>query len=517
MLNWLKFIGGSFFSNKISKEGGKRSFWNVIFALLMFVIIAVSFYSVGYNMSFSSHYQHATEFKEFLYNAFANEDLSKRINIQVYEESNDSSSTKKIRAGIYGEELVQSLLVDTYSNEESIYYYNDYHLLIDTRPAATTFDDFTAYCVLSDDPSNVDKRITYEAYLDLSSDEQSKYVFGIEYGGKAIEFTDELIDKYTAYLTRVGDKDDSAYNETKAKEYEELLAKKSELSTYDYNNQLYLLYITSYYPSMTSIETYAVAPTLRSFYLSRYQSLNEDGDYAYRNYLLLFDDLIIGSFTDDKGIDMIFEGYYSTLTKDFRFTTTQTVNSLPSIQANIDQFIVTAFDAASSWNALVYGINIFRMIPTLLISMVLCALLVFAICRLSKQSYGYRFGASFKMISSYLIFSTILSGIIALILPFYVSREIAFIYSFYSVLILLMIRTLFLVILEFIRFKKHGNVEEISPSPVLSKKSSLPVEETIQVSDKESKKVDLSKVDSGTKVIVNDAVDDDDDEKMELM
>lgn len=515
MLNWLKFIGGSFFSNKISKEGGKRSFWNVIFALLMFVILAISFYSTGYNMSFSSHYSNASEFKEFLYHAFANEDLSKRINVQVYEDGDEKNATKKVKAGFYTGELEESLLVDTYADSESEYLYNGYHLVIDTRPAATTFDDFTAYCVLKNDVNNLDERISYEHYLELSSDEQSNYVFGIEYGGKAIEFTEELIQKYTNHLNLAADKDSSKYNEDIAKAYNELLEKKSELSEYDYHAQLYQLYVTSYYPSMTSIETYSVAPTLRSYYLSRYQSIDENGDYSYKNYLLILDDLVIGSFENDKGISILFEGYYSSLTKDFRFTTTQTVNTLSSIQSNVDQFIVQSFNAASSWNTLVYGINVFRMIPNLLISILLCTLLVFAICRLSKQSYGYRFMGAFKIISSYLMVATLLSGFVSLILPFFLSREMAFVYSFYAVIIVLMVRTLFLVIFEFVRFKKHGDEEVILSSkkpnlaPASSSESNAPIHE-------ETPKVDLSKVDSGTKVIVND-VDDDEDEKMELM
>ena len=39
MLNWLKFTFGSYYSNKTSKEGSTRSFWNVIFALFITPII----------------------------------------------------------------------------------------------------------------------------------------------------------------------------------------------------------------------------------------------------------------------------------------------------------------------------------------------------------------------------------------------------------------------------------------------------------------------------------------------
>ena len=47
MLNWLKFTFGSYYSNKTSKEGSTRSFWNVIFALSNSLNIKIKSYKFG--------------------------------------------------------------------------------------------------------------------------------------------------------------------------------------------------------------------------------------------------------------------------------------------------------------------------------------------------------------------------------------------------------------------------------------------------------------------------------------
>ena len=65
MLEWLKYTFGSFFFNKVSKEGANRSLWNVIFALFMLLMILTAFCSTGFNYSFSSHYVKASEYKEY--------------------------------------------------------------------------------------------------------------------------------------------------------------------------------------------------------------------------------------------------------------------------------------------------------------------------------------------------------------------------------------------------------------------------------------------------------------------
>ena len=56
MLEWLKYTFGSFFFNKVSKDGANRSLWNVIFALFMLLMILTAFCSTGFNYSFSYHY-----------------------------------------------------------------------------------------------------------------------------------------------------------------------------------------------------------------------------------------------------------------------------------------------------------------------------------------------------------------------------------------------------------------------------------------------------------------------------
>ena len=151
--------------------------------------------------------------------------------------------------------------------------------------------------------------------------------------------------------------------------------------------------------------------------------------------------------------------------------------------------------------------QIFRYFPTIIVAMAILALFIFCMCKMKNRPYGNKFIGAFKIVSSYLIGASVISGIVVLILAFFASSNIALSVGLWGLLAILSIRVFVLTIGEEIKYKKD---------PAYDK--NIPVS-TIDLDEKDEDyvpNVDLSKVDTGTKIIVNED-DDDDEEKMELM
>ena len=150
--------------------------------------------------------------------------------------------------------------------------------------------------------------------------------------------------------------------------------------------------------------------------------------------------------------------------------------------------------------------QVIRYFPTIIITMAILALLIFCFCKLKNLEYGFKYVGAFKVVSSYLIMSSAVSGIITLILAFFTSNQVALSVGLWALLGLLSIRVFVLVICDWIKVKKDPVYVSSNDASVID----------LENEDNEEK-VDLSKVETGTKIIVNDDEDDDDLEKMELM
>ena len=138
MLSWLKYAFGNFFSNKLSKEGTNRKVWNLLFALMMFLVLLTSFVATGYSFSYWTHYKNATEFHEFAYNAFYNDNEEDRINVETYK-VNDEMFAK----AYFNKDSSNLAVINTFENtEDSKYTVNDYNLIVDTRDSSNTFVTF---------------------------------------------------------------------------------------------------------------------------------------------------------------------------------------------------------------------------------------------------------------------------------------------------------------------------------------------------------------------------------------
>lgn len=192
MLNWLKFTFGSFGSNKLAKEGANRKFWNVVFALFLSLIILTSLYSAGINYSFTTHYSKANEFKNYTYFLFANENQDERINLQVSKVEDDDS---KLEA-FYGLDKNKPAVINSFENVFDQKYAKDgYNVIIDTRPAETTFVEFEIKYYLKSDSSQY---ISYEEYKKL--DNQSDYVGELKASSNVKIPTSEEVAEYAQYI-----------------------------------------------------------------------------------------------------------------------------------------------------------------------------------------------------------------------------------------------------------------------------------------------------------------------------
>ena len=275
MINWLKYSFGNFFSHKLSKEGATRKVWNLIFALIMFLVLLTSFLASGYSFSYWNHYENATNFQEFAYNAFYNEDESKRVNIEI----NTVNETSYANA-YYGQDKNSVVLINTYENEgDAIYKLNDYNLIVDTRDSATSFVEFSVKYYNTEDENDT---ITADEFRKLTS--SSKYVGKVDVTDKLLTYTDQQIIEYTSWLNIYTSTLDSSNQYVSEWNEIKLLDKESKI----FKDKTYALYTRAYY-------CLNVAPTIQTYYQTTYAILDENNQYKYTNYILPQNNVILNN------------------------------------------------------------------------------------------------------------------------------------------------------------------------------------------------------------------------------
>ena len=493
MLNWLKFTFGSYYSNKTSKEGSTRSFWNVIFALFIMLVILTAFLSTGFNYSFATHYNNSSTYQEFLHNAFTIEDESKRINIQVLE--TPEGQTAKSIVAFYGYNSENEALINTFTNisDKETYSVNDYDLIVDTRPSKSTYFRFEIDVFKIDDEN---EKIDFVTYKNLDSTSKANYKADIENPivyNETITLDDSIIELYRNYI-------EAEYIPT-LEDGNNMLALWDEIKNVtkedpNYKNYIYEYYVKAYFGL-------AIVPTNQYYYQLEYARYDSEYNFVYEDFLIITDSWCMASYETDKNVRVTYDGYFDSL-KD-GFTVATPVLSNDEIKQNVNTLVLSSYTSVNSYRTILIAMQVFRYFPTVLITMAILALLVFCFCKLKALEYGYKYVGAFKVISSYLIMSSAVSGLVTLILAFFTSNQVALSVGLWVLLSMISIRTFILVIIDWIKLRKE-------PVYVSSNNASV-----VDLEDENQEKVDLSKVESGTKIIVNDDDDDDDLEKMELM
>lgn len=325
-------------------------------------------------------------------------------------------------------EAAYEKVVNTFENEVG-----EIKVIIDNRDSATTYDDFKAMCNKSDDVGNPDTMISYEEYLQLDEEAKKDYVFGIEYTGKTLEFTDEKILTYETYLSSISDKEHPAYDAEMVKTYKELRSKKEKMDIKEYATELYQLYFLNYYPQITDVEQYGVAPTVRTYYDTLYKRQNEDGERIYKQYIILTQKYVYLSLDNDLGNNFTFSGNYRALEGE-----------LDNKEA-LQEIFECAYHSQIKAVFLLFMLNAARMMVLIFTVLIAFALLWMIVSRLNKKEMGRYLSENMKMVCTNLTTATLLVCPIHFLLSLFCSRTDAFWYSILLILLVVIIRMILFI------------------------------------------------------------------------
>lgn len=395
MKAWLKFFFGGFFIDRFGKEAGDRRFLNGILGFILAYLVITAVLIAGYAASFSVHYRGAEDFRGELYARLGGE------------------TKLSVKDGkLYSEPKLEEFGAD-----------GGIHIILDTRPSKTTFDDFTLFFVKGDE------KISYESYLALPENARADYKMSLERSGRAIVFTDELIAGYEEFII--------------SGEHADSLDRISHLKTEDYGEYcslLYCLYVQLYYPpEVAKLDTYAAAPTVKSYYLSYfYANAEADGQFV-----ILMDDLVIANFRSQKGVWVTYVGNYGGMS-DGDITG----------EKGIDGLMSDTFYSVSGTNALMYFVNVARYLPIAAAFVLVFALLLFLTIKfVFKGSTG--FFVSLKMVCAYQLMSAVLASIVGFILAFVLARTQTYLFTLIVYAAALFLRTAVFAVFEGLRLKKE--------------------------------------------------------------
>lgn len=320
----------------------------------------------------------------------------------------------QINVEIKDGKAVSDKLVNSYSSDKE-YSLNGYNLIVDTRPSDTLIQ-FTQSAVKGE------SEISYEEYRRLNADEKKNYRIVTRYTDKQLEITDEAVKSYENFLSA----EEAAQKEFFA------LDKNAE----DYQTKLYLLYVRHYYTSATSIMYGAEAPVLRDYY---YRNYIADGN-AY--YFYVFDSMLAGSFKTESGVPVVFGGYFNGCAN----------GKVGDIHALIkDVYYGTAGNLFPS-----YFVGAVSQLPVLIIAPIVLALIMWGIGKAVKDGWEKTFGGCFKIVSSFVWVSALITALTAFACGWFVAARLM--YSLMPVIFggVLLIRTAIYCVLNAVKSRKQS-------------------------------------------------------------
>ena len=415
---WLKFYFAGFFTHSLSKEGGDRSFFNTLLSFVLTFFIVCCGLMAGYSASFGVQYNNSKDFKNFLYAAFASEDESNRIDLSV-------------NGGYLSADIKDGERVNTLLNEGHKYAANGYQLIVDTRPAATTYADFSVQCKKLDN-----SEIDYSVYRTLSDEDKKSYSLTVKYSGLQLNPAIKQ-QEYEEFLSGT---------ESVAKEYGKLKTDLAggAITSEQYANGIYELYFGSYYNGLPK-DSYGIAPTLRTYYLSAATYENID------KYIAVLDNVCFCSFKTDNGIEVEFSGYFNKLDDGI---ISGSELSAEQMKSNIDGMIKKSFTAASGLNFLVYIISLSRSVAIYVLALILFALIAFMVLKLTKVEDSPRYVDAIKIVGSFQFWSAIITFVLTFIFSFFLARGAVFTAAEIILLCILILRTALYVVMELLSDKK---------------------------------------------------------------
>lgn len=422
MKKWLKFFSCSFFSHKWSKEGARRGYINFFLSFILSLAFLWMAFVGGDMLPFYAHYDNAPDFVESIRSVFANSDSNKRIEAEI------ENGILKVKGddGEYVEDLVLNTFAD--GNQQS-YSTNGYNIIVDTHPA-DTLAEVEAFCISNNGTNTV---VTYQDYLSYSDAVKYKFDFKLRYTGNELVLNDEMVKEYREYVDSTSDENKSA-TEGLANDLSS-----NKITQDEYNRAIYELYFTNYYPEITAYESSSKVPLLRNYYYHQYISEGEN------KYLFVFNDCIVGAFETQSGIDIAFYGFYSDLDNGSLIA-----EGLTQAEANdaVDNFIKKCFGSIAPLNLYGQAINTISLVPFIVLMPMVVALLAYSILKLRGIESITSLGATFKVVGSFMWFSSIVAAVFSVILSFFVPSNIITALPLISIFIFLLIRTIIFVGVE---------------------------------------------------------------------
>lgn len=196
MIEWLKVFGLGFFNGRLAARSGKLGFVSVVLS----IALSFAFFMFGFmaadTVPFSSHYDNADGFGDFLHAAFSSD-----VKVEICNGFAKSDS-----------------VINTYTDQadRERYALNGYHLIVDTRKSDTLIE-FTQVAV------DGDTELDYPSYLALSDRERQRYTLETRYTADELVLTAERVERCESYLDGLsaeGEKKDvaEAYAALKASE-----------------------------------------------------------------------------------------------------------------------------------------------------------------------------------------------------------------------------------------------------------------------------------------------------------
>ncbi len=147
-------------------------------SVFLTIVLSFVFFTFGFMAAdvvpFSTHYDKAELYKEFVRSAFSDNELRVEIKDGLAE---------------------CDIIVNTYTNEsdKDRYAKNGYNLIVDTRKSDTLIE-FSQVAVKGD------AEISYEEYLNLTDKEKEGYNIETRYTDKVLEITGDKVVTYESYL-----------------------------------------------------------------------------------------------------------------------------------------------------------------------------------------------------------------------------------------------------------------------------------------------------------------------------
>ena len=418
MKKWLRFFCLSFFSDKISKEGAKRGYTNFLLGLIISLLFLWAGYVGGDLLPLGSHYKNSPDLSATVNRVFANTDLGKRIDAEIKD--------GHLLAKKYGGEYSDELLINTLENDtdRQNYSVNGYEVVVDLRSADALAEVEVSY--VSNDGQ--DLVISHDEYLSLSAVAKMNFDFRLDYTGRELKLTDEMVDGYLEYLVSLG---------------KDVALKSDEMTKEEYNRAVYELYFENYYPEITAYESTSKVPLLRNFYYHKYIS------QGVKKYLFVFDDYMTASFETDGGIEASFYGFFNNME-----------DGAVVRDGDADEFIENAIRSIAPLTVYAYAMNIFSFIPFIALMPLVVTLLAYSILKLSGVDSIKSFGAMFRILGSFTWFSGFASAFLTLILSFFLRPNIVTTLPLVLFFIVLVVRSVIFVIDEIRINTKQSEHEE---------------------------------------------------------